>query len=125
MSDRVTRKSKRIVALSTTTTSLSVSSPAATSARESMVPDTPLTSMDSDVQIGEENEKTAATRSVSLRISARKKRPSAFRGEEDEDALRPLKKRAVSNRAYVEVPRRKSQAWNIPHISETLANMHF
>lgn len=124
MSDRATRKSKRILALSTTITSLPVSSSAVTSARESMVPETPLTAMDLDVQVREEKERTISTRSISLGSTARSKRPSAFGTEEDEDALRPLKKRAVSNRAYVHVPRRKSQAWNNPQISETLTNMY-
>jgi hypothetical protein len=42
------RKSKRIAALSVNTTPLSVASPACTSARESVVPETPVTSLDSD-----------------------------------------------------------------------------
>lgn len=125
MSCMVTRKSKRIAALSTTT-SVSTGSPIFTSGS---IPETPLTSMDSNdesdvagaVQTRSGRTKVVATRSaneieVMTRIG-RTKRPASFDAEDaSEGAFRPLKKRAVSARMYVSVPPgKRGQVWNLCH----------
>ena len=104
-----TRKSKRIAALSATTTPLSITSPVFTSARESMAPETPVTSDDGTnvagaVQIRKGKARADAKRSVNIMTrNGSRKRPIAY-DDADEDASRPLKRRVVSSRVYVSLP---------------------
>lgn len=121
MSARVTRQSKRIASLSTSATATPVSfgSPVSSTKALSAFSETPITSdgLDDVDAVLSKSAKTPKLKGKAseTRVSARGKgkRKAETEDEEvsgdDSDSIRAPKRRAVSSRIYVEVPKNRTR----------------